>query len=129
MADSRYEMTAPSTHTQSFVFRLDDEHRSRISDCVRKGGIQLNHQGLIDFACKIESSIVEFLRARADTSGPSRQARDALRDLWQLSHEDEVPVGQLRARLLCLPKFALDYLDMRARLTSPKLFDSADGGS
>jgi hypothetical protein len=58
----------------AFVFRLDDEHRSRISDCVRKGGIQLNHQGITDFACNIESSIVTFLKARADTSGRRRQA-------------------------------------------------------
>jgi hypothetical protein len=101
---------------QAFVFRLDDEHRSRISDCVRKGGIQLNHQGITDFACNIESSIVTFLKARAETSGRCRQAHDALRDLWQLSHEEDAPVGQLRTRLLCLQKLALDYLDMRARL-------------
>jgi hypothetical protein len=113
---------------QAFVFRLDDEHRSRISDCVRKGGIQLNHQGITDFACNIEYSIVTFLKARAETSGRCRQAHDALRDLWQLSHEEDAPVGQLRTRLLCLQKLALDYLDMRARLTSPELFDSVDGG-
>ena len=121
-------MTAMSTHTQSFVFRLDDEHRSRISDCVRKDGIQLNYQGIIDFAHNIETSIVTFLKAKANTRGSYRQARDALRDLWRLSHEadDDISVRLLRARLPCLPKLALDYLDMRARLTSPELFDSVD---
>jgi hypothetical protein len=47
---------------------------SRLRDCVRKGGIQLNHQGITDFACNIESSIVTFLKTRADTSGRRRQA-------------------------------------------------------
>jgi hypothetical protein len=120
-------MTALSTHRQSFVFRLDDEHRSRISDCVRKDGIQLDHQGIIDFVCKIESSLVAFHKARAD-AGTRRQAHDALRDLWQLSYEVDVPVGQLRARLLYLPKLALDHLDLRARVMSPKLSDSVEGG-
>jgi hypothetical protein len=123
-------MTAPSTHTQSFVFQPDDEHRSRISDCVRKDGIQLNCRGIIDFAHNIETSIATFLKAKANTSESYRQARNALRDLWQLSHEadDDISVRLLRARLLRLPKLALDYLDMRARLTSLELLDSVDGG-
>ena len=107
--------------------RLDDEHRSRISDCVWKDDIQLDHQGIIDFVCKIKSSIVAFLKARADAR-TRRQAHDALRDLWQLSYEEDVPVGQLRARLLYLPKLAFDHLVLRARVMSPKLFDSVDGG-
>ena len=121
-------MTALSTHKQSFVFRLDDEHRSRISDCVRKDGIQLNYRGNIDFARNIETSIVTFLKAKANTRESYRQARNALRDLWRLSHEadDDISVRLLRARLPRLPKLALDYLDMRARLTSPELFDSVD---
>jgi hypothetical protein len=116
-----------STHRRSSVFRLDDEHRSRISDCVGKAGIQLGHQSITDFVCKTESSIVAFLKARPD-AGTRRQAHDALRDLSRLSHEVDVPVGQLRARLLYVPKLALDYLDMRARVMFPKLFDSVDGG-
>lgn len=94
---------------------------------MRKDGIQLDHQGIIDFVCKIESSIVAFLKARADAR-TRQQAHDALRDLWQLSYEVDVPVGQLRARLLYLPKLAFDHLDLRARVMSPKLFDSVDGG-
>jgi hypothetical protein len=128
-ADSVCEkMTAMSTHTRSFVFLLDDEHRNRIGDCVRKDDIQLNYQGIVDFAHNIETSIVTFLKAKANTRGSYRQARDALRDLWRLSHEadDDISVRLLRARLLRLPKLALDYLDMRARLTSPELFDSVD---
>ena len=92
-----------------------------------KDDIQLDHQGIIDFVCKIESSIVAFLKARADAR-TRRQAHDALRDLWQLSYEEDVPVGQLRARLLYLPKLAFDHLVLRARVMSPKLFDSVDGG-
>ncbi len=123
------KMTPLSMHTQLFVFWLDDEHRSRISDCVRKDGFHLNYQGIIDFAHNIETSIVMFLKAKANTTGSYRQARDALRDLWRLSHEadDEISVHLLRSRLLCLPKRALDYLDMR--VTSLELFDSLDGGS
>lgn len=94
---------------------------------MRKDGIQLDHQGIIDFVCKIESSLVAFHKARAD-AGTRRQAHDALRDLWQLSYEVDVPVGQLRARLLYLPKLALDHLDLRARVMSPKLSDSVEGG-
>src|SRR5438046_2323219 len=114
-------------HMQTFVFRLNEEHRNRISDCVRKDGIHLDHQGIIDFVCKIESSIVAFRKARAD-AGTRRQAHDALRDLWRPSYQVDVPVGRLRARLLCLPKLALDYLDMRACVMFPELFDSVDGG-
>ena len=57
-----------------------------------------------------------FLKAKANTTGSYRQARNALRDLWRLSHEadDEISVHLLRSRLLRLPKLALDYLDMRA---------------
>ena len=93
---------------------------------MRKDGIQLDHQGIVDFVCKIESSIVAFLKARADVR-TRRQAHDALRDLWQLSYQEDVPVGQLRARLLNLPKLALDHLDLRACVMSPELFDSVDG--
>ena len=94
---------------------------------MRKDGIQLDHRGIIDFVCKIESSIVAFHKAR-DDARTRRQAHDALRDLWQLSYEVDVPVGQLRARLLYLPKLALDHLDLRARVMSPKLSDSVEGG-
>jgi hypothetical protein len=34
----------------------------------------------------------------------------------------------MRGRLRCLPKQALDYLDMQVRSTYPELFDSVDGG-
>jgi hypothetical protein len=81
----------------------------------------------MDFVCKIETSIAGLREARPD-AGTFRQAHDALRDLWRLSHQADVPVRQLRTRLLKLPRLALDYLDMRARIVSPKLFDSVDDG-
>jgi hypothetical protein len=123
-------MAALSRRAQSIAFRLDDEHRSRISDCVRKDSIQLTYQGIVRFAHNIEILIVTFVKAKGNTTGSYRQARNALRDLWRLSHQadDDISVRLPRARLQCLPKLALDYLDMRARLTSPELFDSVDGG-
>jgi hypothetical protein len=96
-------MTAPSTHTQSFVFQPDDEHRSRISDCVRKDGIQLNCRGIIDFAHNIETSIATFLKAKANTSESYRQARNALRDLWQLSHEADDDISVRRTSRAITP--------------------------
>jgi hypothetical protein len=97
---------------------------------VRKDSIQLTYQGIVRFAHNIEISIVTFVKAKGNTTGSYRQARNALRDLWRLSHQADadISVRLLRARLQCLPKLALDYLDMRARLTSPELFDSFDGG-
>jgi hypothetical protein len=55
---------------------------------------------------------------------------DALRELWLLAHEEDPPVGVLRARIARLPPKALSYIGSRAVHLIPRLFpgQSVDSG-
>jgi hypothetical protein len=59
--------------------------------------------------------------------GSLRQAHDALRQLWLLSHSKDVPVARLRIRIQELPKMAVEYLDRRAARIGRRVFDDLDG--
>jgi hypothetical protein len=115
---------------QSTAFKLDDEHRSRMKDCLRKDKISLGHDAQLELTRKIELSISTFLKVKGKAEGTLREAHEALRQLWFLAHEDDCPVGQLRARLNRLPGKAVEYLDMRAERVIPRLFpgENADHG-
>ena len=62
---------------QSTAFQLDDEHRSRIRDCLWTHGIQLNRAAIMNFADNITSSIVTFLKSKPDARGTYQRADDA----------------------------------------------------
>jgi hypothetical protein len=68
----------------------------------------------------IESSIAHFLSTAPE--GTFRDAHDALRRLWELSHEDDPPVRVIRARIAALPKQAVEYVDRRAPIVVSRLF-------
>jgi len=107
---------------QSSAFKLDDEQRSRIRDCLLKGGIALDRDAEQRLSSKIEFSIGTFIEAKTKAHDTPRQTHEALRQLWSLAHEEDCPVGQLRARLHRLPRKAVEYLDMRAERVLPRLF-------
>jgi hypothetical protein len=112
---------------QSISFPLDCELRSRIKDCLGKEGIRLHPEADKVFARNVKFSIDNFLKQKADSSFPHRQAHNALRKIWLLSHEDDVPIGQLRALVLSLQKPTAEYLNVRAHQFTSRLLDTAGG--
>jgi hypothetical protein len=99
---------------QAHHYRLDDEQRARVRDCLTKEGLSLPSERFEGFIRVLESSITHFLAAAPE--GTFREAHDALRDLWQLSNDDDPPVGIIRSRIQTLPKEAIEYLDRRVRI-------------
>ena len=96
------------------AFRLDDEQRARVRNCLTKGGLSLPPDRFAQLIGNVETSIAHFFAAAPE--GTFRDAHNALRGLWELSHEDDPPVGVIRARIKALPKQAIEYLDRRARI-------------
>jgi hypothetical protein len=112
---------------QSISFPLDCELRSRIKDCLGKEGIRLDREADKVVARNVKFSIENFLKQKADSSFSHRQAHNALRKIWLLSHEEDVPVGQLRALVLSLPRPTAEYLNMRPHQFTSRLLDTAGG--
>jgi type II secretory pathway component PulJ len=102
--------------TDGSGYRLDDEQRARVRDCLAKAG----QRGFEQLTRKIEVSIDQFCRAEAE--GTFREAHDTLRELWELSHVDDPPVAVLRARIQALPRQAIEYLDRRVQIVIARLF-------
>jgi hypothetical protein len=73
----------------------------------------------------VEATMAAFRANNHD--GSLRQAHDALRQLWLLSHSKDVPVARLRIRIQELPKMAVEYLDRRAARIGRRVFDDLDG--
>lgn len=94
-------------------FRLDDEQRARIRDCLRKDKVSLTPDRFERFVGEIEKSTDHFLGLPLKET--FRDAHDALRDLWALAHEDDPPIGQIRVRLTKLPLAGREYVGRRAR--------------
>jgi hypothetical protein len=108
-------------------FKLDDEHCNRVQDCLNKASLS-PEEPFEKFVGRIEMSIRTFYKTEPDAT--LREAHDALRALWHLSHDPDPSVGQLRARLKKLPRRALRYVEDRAEQVIPRLFPghSCDGG-
>jgi hypothetical protein len=105
---------------QETPFRLDNEQCARVEDCLRKEALSLPPDRLEHFIGSIEASIAHFRATPPEAT--FRDAHDALRDLWKLSHDDDPSIGQLRARLKALPNKAIEQLGRRARAVIPRLF-------
>ena len=101
-------------------YRLDDEQCARVKDCLRKEGLPLPVDHLERFIRGIEASVAHFLATPPE--GTFRDAHDALRDLWELSHEDDPSIARLWARLGSVPNQAIEQLGRRARVVIPRLF-------
>jgi hypothetical protein len=101
-------------------YRLDDERRARVQDCLTKDGLSLPLDGFKRLIRGIEASIAHFLAAVP--AGAFRDAHDALRHIWELSHDDDPPVALIRARLQALPRTAIEYVDRRAPIVVARLF-------
>lgn len=117
LAGDRRRMNTPN----DLAFTLEDEHRARVRDCLVKDGLRPSEDDEHQLCADIAASIGAFLAERNAESTP-RENHDALRALYVLAHEDDCPVGQLRARLGTLPKEALDYVSSRAVHLIPRLF-------
>jgi len=103
-------------------YRLAEEQRAQVRDCLRKEQINLSQDQFERFVRNIEASIDRFLAATATPEGTSRKMHDALRALWKASHDDDPPIGQLRTRLQNLPKRAREYIGRRAPSVISRLF-------
>jgi hypothetical protein len=101
-------------------FTLDEDQRKELESCLRTAQIPLRAAEFQKFVQSIESSIARFRNAKPE--GTFREARVALRKLWQLSRDDNPPVAELRARLAALPKEAIEQVGRRSRGVIPKLF-------
>jgi hypothetical protein len=107
---------------KTIQFRLDDEQRARARDCLSKEGIWLPADRFQRFTLEIENSITAHLAAEPE--GTDRETDDALAELWSLSHENDPPVGLLRARVKALPKRAANYIDRRFPVVFKSLFST-----
>jgi hypothetical protein len=72
-------------------FSLDEEQCARVKDCLSKDSISLEPERFELFVRNLEASITQFLATTP--KGSFRDAHDALRDIWHLSHEDDSPLG------------------------------------
>jgi hypothetical protein len=101
-------------------FCLDEEQRARVRDCLHKAHIVLPGAVFDRFVRDTEDTISRF--RGIEPSAGFREAHDALRAIWALAHEDDPPVGVLRARIKALPKPAIEYIDRRSPRVIPRLF-------
>jgi hypothetical protein len=105
---------------QAVHYRLDDEKRAQVRDCLNKEGLSLRPDRFERLIRGIEASIIHFL-----ATGPRegfREAHDALRKLWEMSRDDDPAIAVLRARIKGLPKKAVEYVDRRAPIVIAHLF-------
>jgi len=102
----------PGSHVAGVCSRLDHEQRARVVDCLRGERLSLPPERLERFIGGIEASIAHFRATPSETT--FRDAHDALRALRILAHEDDPPIGQLKARLARLPPAAREYIGRRA---------------
>jgi hypothetical protein len=101
-------------------YRLDDEQRLRVLNCLAKDDLLLSRDRSERLISDVEEAIDDF-NANAH-EGSVRDGFDALRDIFLLSHDDDPPVGVLRARIQKLPRAAVEIVDQRAPIVIPSLF-------
>lgn len=92
---------------------------ARVEDCLKKEALSLPRDRLERFVGDIEASIAHFRATPPE--GSFRDAHDALRALRMLAHEDDPPIGQLKARLALLPAAAREYIGRRAPIVMQRL--------
>ncbi len=102
---------------------LDDEQKSWLSTSLKKAGFALGGAAFNKFVVAIEASINAFCAERDASELTFREKHDQLRQLWLLAHEDDPPVGQIRARIEQLALSALAELDRHAPQVIPRLFE------
>jgi hypothetical protein len=100
-------------------FRLDNEQRQQVRECLRKGGIRLV-EPFDDFVHRIQSSCAHFRTAKPETT--FRHAHNKLRDVAILSREGDPSPALLRARLKVLQPQVLEAFARRAPAVIPRLF-------
>jgi len=100
-------------------YRLGEEERARVRDCLAKAGVSLPARDFYLFVLDIEASIGHFPAAPERSF---REAHEALRTLWQCSREHSPLVDKLLALLRALPKEAIEAMSRRARRVIPALF-------
>jgi hypothetical protein len=100
-------------------YRLDDEQRAQVRDCLRRESIRLPSAEFGRFVADVEASVAHFRATRPE--GTFRAAHDALRAMWLMAHDDDPPIGQLRARLTDLPPPARESIGRRAPIVLERL--------
>lgn len=101
------------------IFRLDQEQRERVKDCLRKHQLILPPDHLKHFIGGIEASIAHFFSILPE--GTFRDAHDALRDLAALAGQDDPPIGQLKVRIANLPTAAKEFIGRRVPTVMQRL--------
>jgi hypothetical protein len=119
----------------SLLASLDDEWHAFVRNCLKKERVVLETVRFNQFIREIKKSIAVLYattpkrrprNARGGRRRPFRDAHNALRELWILSHNDALPIEVLRIEVLRtlqdLPRAAVEYLDRRAPNVIPRLF-------
>jgi hypothetical protein len=105
-------------------YRLTDEHRRRVADCLAKDDLSLPPDRFKVMIRDLEASIDAFLSTAHSTS--FREAHDALRRLWQLCADDDPPVWMVRRLIRTLPRKAVKDLDGRFPIVISALYLAGD---
>lgn len=103
------------------VATLDDAQRDWIVRALRQDGIAPTPACIARLLQAVAASMAAFATAQR-AARTHRERHDALRAIWQLAHEDDPPVGQIRALLPGLPPGALDAAGERARRLWARIF-------
>ena len=113
-------MTDDNNPAPPVACTLDPEQRARVRDCLNDVGLLLAKEDFELLVRGVGDSMGVFLAATP--RGTFRGAHDALRELWELSHDDDPPVAVLRARIKALPGAAIEYVDGRTPIVIERLF-------
>lgn len=105
---------------QAVHYQLDDEQRAQVRDCLKKEGLSLPPGRFERLIRSVEASIVQFLATRPQET--FRDAHDALRELWEMSCDDDPAIAVLRIRIQGLPRKAVEYMDRCAPIVIASLF-------
>jgi hypothetical protein len=107
-----------------FEYRIDDEQRSHIRDCVHdcltKESIALSRDDFDRLICDIEDSINRLL-IDDGAKATFRQNHDKLSALWKRCRLSKPPVRVLREELKKFPGEAIQHLARRARVVIPQI--------
>jgi hypothetical protein len=98
-------------------YRLNDEQRRRVEAAFKKEGFRLPWERIKQLIREVEASIADYL---LNARGASfRDAHEALRQLWNLSHEDHTSDKAVSKLVRALPRRAAEYRNRRRTAIDP----------
>jgi hypothetical protein len=112
----------PLDHTEII---LDEEQQDRVDRCLRKAHLAAPATAFRDLIHQIERAMSSFRADRRDYAMTDRELDDHIRELWHLTNESQLSIGQIRARIESEPDQVTRQYDYLALREIPKLYGSA----